>query len=132
MTKTKNETIFLLDAPWDNPYQGDAKRVLFVCSAGILRSATAAHIANQIKGWNTRSCGSESYALIPASVNLLTWAQKIYFVNQYNYDVVIENFDGFLDIEKVKNKSVVWDIEDHFDYMSHTLVNNIKTLLKDE
>ncbi|HET8686145.1 MAG TPA: hypothetical protein VFM18_05700, partial [Methanosarcina sp.] len=86
--ETKTESIFKLTAPYSNPYQGNDKRILFVCSAGILRSATAANLFAK-KGHNTRCCGSESYALIPFSENLKAWAHKIFFVNEYNYKSVI-------------------------------------------
>lgn len=47
-----------------NPYQGKDKKVLFVCSAGILRSATAARIYG--RKYNTRCAGTGlDYALIP-------------------------------------------------------------------
>lgn len=123
---TKTEKIFQLNAPWDNPYQGPDKRVLFVCSAGILRSATAARIGSCNFGLNTRACGSQSYALIPISINLITWAHKIFFVNPYNYDVVKENFYDYLEVDELKNKSVVWNIEDEYNYMDPKLQEIIK------
>lgn len=62
-----------------NPYQGDAKRVLCVCSAGLLRSPTAAKVLGAAPfNFNTRSCGIEpSYALIVMDATLLHWAQEI-------------------------------------------------------
>lgn len=108
--------ILKLTAPYDNPYQGTDKRLLFVCSAGLLRSATAANLFAK-KGYNTRSCGSAPYALIPFSENLKQWADKIFFVNEENYNAVIQN--GF-DIE---NKSIqVLTIPDHFEYNNPDLV----------
>ena len=59
--KTKTEEIFELSAPYNNPYQGTDKKLLFVCSAGLLRSATAANLFAK-KGYNTRGCGSAEYA----------------------------------------------------------------------
>lgn len=61
-----------------NPYQGSAKRVLCVCSAGILRSPTAANILHEEYGFNTRSAGvSREYALIPVDKALMYWADEI-------------------------------------------------------
>ena len=61
-----------------NPYQGTAKRVLCVCSAGLLRSPTAAVVLHREFGFNTRSAGLESeYALIVVDEALLEWADEI-------------------------------------------------------
>ena len=53
---TMTQMIFNSKSPYDNPYQGSDTKVLFVCSAGILRSATAARI--YAKKYNTRAAGS--------------------------------------------------------------------------
>ena len=61
-----------------NPYQTNAKRVLCVCSAGLLRSPTAANVLHREFGFNTRSAGySQEYALIPVDEVLLAWADEI-------------------------------------------------------
>lgn len=61
-----------------NPYQGDAKKVLCVCSAGLLRSPTAAKILWKEYGYNTRSCGLDiGHALIPIDDVLIAWADEI-------------------------------------------------------
>ena len=115
--KTKNEIIFASSAPWDNVYQGHYTKVLFICSAGILRSATAAHVF-AAKGYNTRCAGSEEYALIPVTGDLLLWADKIVFVNKENFDSVANRFS----LEEFKDKIQVCDIPDNYDYRNPTLV----------
>lgn len=125
----KTEQIFQLSAPFDNEYQGKYRRVLFVCSAGLLRSATAAYVGS-LMGFNTRNCGSENYALIPISVNLINWAQSIYFVNEYNYLSTKETFAHDVDIlEQLEEKSNVWDIPDVYNYRSPKLIQIIEELL---
>lgn len=127
--KTKTDQIFELTTPYDNMCQGPAKRVLFVCSAGMLRSATAATIGSRM-GFNTRACGSENYALVPLSVNLINWAQSIFFVNQYNFVSAKHTF--FEDIDtynQINEKSNVWDIEDIYNYMDPKLQQIITDLL---
>ncbi len=128
--QTKTEAIFELSAPYDNHSQGSTKRVLFVCSAGLLRSATAATIASQM-GMNARNCGSENYALIPLSVNLIMWAKNgIYFVNEYNYLSALDSFMFDPECHRlIKERAVVWDIEDDFNYMDPHLVKTITELL---
>jgi len=127
--RTKNEQIFELTAPYANEFQGVYHRALFVCSAGLLRSATGAYIGSRM-GQNTRACGSESYALIPLSVNLISWAETIYFVNEFNYHSGLETF--FNDKKatfQLEEKSVVWDIEDVYNYRDPKLVQIITDLL---
>lgn len=66
-----------------NIYQTDTKRVLCVCSAGLLRSPTLANVLHQEFGYNTRACGtSQDYALIPITEALIAWADEIVFVDK--------------------------------------------------
>jgi protein-tyrosine phosphatase len=117
----KTDEIFQLTAPYANPYQGSTKRLLFVCSAGLLRSATAANLyAN--KGYNTRSAGSHVYALIPISANLIYWADKIFFVNEENYLAATEKFEGDKINDVLQSKCVTLDIPDRFSYNDPELV----------
>lgn len=112
----KTEMIFNARSPYANSYQGDDKRVLFVCSAGILRSATAARI--YAHKYNTRAAGSRYYALIPVTEELLLWAQEIVFVNPENHLDVKNKFD----LSEFDCKIVVLNIEDEFDHMNPDLI----------
>lgn len=113
---TKTDKIFQLTAPYNNPYQGTDERWLFVCSAGILRSATAANLFAK-KGYNTRSCGSAEYALIPFSENLKQWADRIFFMTDGNQQEVISH--GFdLDGEFV----TILNIQDDYNYNNPELI----------
>ena len=116
-----NQKIFALTAPYDNPYQGDRKRILFVCSAGLLRSPTGAYVGS-LRGYNTRACGSSSYALIPLSVNLIEWAQHIVFVNQDNYSEALEVFEPVGYNADIQRKAIVLDIPDRFEAFHPELV----------
>lgn len=61
-----------------NPNQTEARRVLCVCTAGILRSPTTANLLHQHYGYNTRSAGAnDDYALIRLEKVLLEWADEI-------------------------------------------------------
>lgn len=130
MNKNYTEEMFTNACPFDNPYQGKGRRMLFVCSAGMLRSPTAAKVAIGL-GYNARSCGShEEYALIPLSANLITWAESIFFVNEENFDRACQTFYSARDIlSMLQNKSEVWDLEDVYEYNSPTLVTKITKLL---
>lgn len=116
--KTLTSDIFKLTAPYNNPYQGSDKRVLFVCSAGLLRSATCARVFADKH--NTRAAGSSPYALIPVSANLVAWADEIVFVNKENHEETCKNFD-------LSNKNVkVLNIPDQFEHMNPRLIEIIK------
>ena len=127
---TYTEKIFLLNAPYDDSYQGEEPRWVFVCSAGILRSPSAARVAAEYN-INARSCGSHEYALIPLSVNLIEWAHKIVFMMDDNKHNAISTFalDGYY-VELIKHKSVVWHIPDNYTYMQPELVEELKDRFK--
>lgn len=72
-----------------NQYQTPAKRVLCLCSAGLLRSPTLANHLHQKYGHNTRAAGvSEEYALIPVNKVLLHWADEIVCVNEETHSTL--------------------------------------------
>lgn len=62
-----------------NIYQGTNRKLLCVCSAGVLRSPTAAIVlANEPFNHNTRCAGiEEEYALIPVDEVLLHWCDEV-------------------------------------------------------
>lgn len=62
-----------------NPNQGSFKKVLCVCSAGLLRSPTAARILSMPPfNFNTRAVGLDSgHALIPLEGVHLYWAHVV-------------------------------------------------------
>lgn len=122
---TLTQKIFELSAPYNNSYQGAGDHLLFVCSAGLLRSPTAADVATRM-GFNARSCGSSDYALIPLSVNLILWAHTIVFVQQENYDEAIETFGSVDYAEDITSKAVVWDLPDEYCRNDPWLVARIK------
>jgi predicted protein tyrosine phosphatase len=107
----------------NNIYQGNTKKVLAVCSAGLLRSATLQNFLIREYGYNVRNCGTEeSYALIPISEALVKWADEIVFVNRENYNVVK---DEIADME-CSNKCIVLDIPDVYEFNAPELINIIK------
>lgn len=109
------------DGVIDNPYQGKDKKVLFVCSAGILRSATGARIyANR---YNTRCAGTGlDYALVPLTERLMDWADEIVFVTKWNYDEANSNFN----LSPYLNHIKVLSIPDSYEHMSPALVKTFE------
>lgn len=102
-----------------NPFQGKDKRVVFVCSMGILRSATGARL--YAHKYNTRTAGSYYDALIPVTGLLLNWADEVVFVNKENYNNVIAQLNE-ADIEELSHKFKVLDIPDKYEHMHPELV----------
>ena len=108
-----------------NSFQGDYKRVLTVCSAGILRSATAAHVlCGDPWNCNTRNAGTAPYALIPVTEDLIQWADEI---------VCMESEHAIY----VRNKMMEWGfafekpiitlhIEDIYEYRNPELIRLIE------
>jgi predicted protein tyrosine phosphatase len=104
-----------------NPYQGTDRKVVFVCSMGILRSATGARI--YAHKYNTRTCGSWADALVPLTENLITWAEQIVFVTRDNYEQALGRFEDDEDtVGTIQEKAVVLDIPDRFDHMHPELI----------
>jgi len=117
---TFTEAMFKGQSPYNNPYQGNDKKVLFVCSAGILRSATAARI--YAKKYNTRCAGSMAYALIPVTHELVLWADTIVFVNKENYEETNKHFR----LEEFPCLVKVLDIPDQYEHMHPELVKHFE------
>lgn len=104
-----------------NMYQTDVKKVLCVCSAGLLRSPTMAVVLSQEPyNYNTRAAGiSDEYALIPVDEVLLHWADEIVCVEQRITDALLEEFD-------VKKPVVTLSIPDNYEYRNMKLMGMIK------
>lgn len=125
--KTLTEAMFETSCPYNNPYQGGDKRVLFVCSAGLLRSATAARI--YASKYNTRAAGSAYYALVPVNDALIAWADEIVFVNQHNMDEVNKTYD--LEELSIHKRIVVLNIPDDYGHMHPELIKAFKEQYED-
>ena len=110
-----------------NPYQGAAKKVLCVCSAGLLRSPTAAKLlANEPFNFNTRAAGVHDYALVPVDPVLVYWADEIICMSQEHEDVLRARFKDYLKGQKV----ITLNIPDNFPYGDPELVQIIKEKYK--
>lgn len=127
--RTKTQEILELSCPYDNSYQGNRRRLLFVCSAGLLRSPTGAAVATSL-GYNARSCGTGNYALIQLSANLIYWAQHIYFMNEENYyeAVALIQDEEHLRMELADKHSIL-GIPDNYNYMDPELMSIFHNVL---
>lgn len=96
-----------------NPHQGKTKRVLCLCSAGLLRSPTTAVVLQREYGYNTRAVGvSKEYALIEVDDVLYNWADEIVAVEQSIAEQVPDCF---------RSKLTTLDVPDMYGYMNPEL-----------
>lgn len=103
-----------------NAFQGPAKKVLCVCSAGILRAPTLAYVLNREHGYNTRAVGAcGAFALIPLSEALLVWADEVVFVDDHAWNELNQDEKGT--VLMLANTMAVLNIPDDFDYGSPML-----------
>jgi predicted protein tyrosine phosphatase len=109
-----------------NHYQGLEKRVLCVCSAGLLRSPTMAYVLQKEYGYNTRACGSDAnFALIPISEVLVEWADEIVFVNESNMLEAVQAEANGDTLEMLRQKSFHLNIEDSYNRLDPELIDLI-------
>ena len=102
-----------------NVYQGAFKRVLVVCSAGLLRSPTAALVLSQEPfNYNTRAAGiSEDYALVPVDEVLLKWADEVVCMS-HDQEIALRG-------RGCAKTIYCLNIPDNFEYRNHELKNLI-------
>ena len=112
-----------------NPNQGIDKKVLCVCSAGLLRSPTLAWIlSNKPFHYNTRAVGTSSeYALIVLDEVQLQWADAVVFVDEGNYRAACFDFKELID----NMEHHVLDIPDIYKFRHPKLVEAATKQLKE-
>lgn len=109
-----------------NPFQGNTKKVLCVCSAGLLRSPTAAVVLSQRPyNYNTRAAGlNEYFALVIVDEVLLDWADEIVCMTK---EQKIE-LNNMLKQFKLGNKPIkCLNIQDSYGYRDKKLIKLIKS-----
>lgn len=107
-----------------NLYQTQAKRVLAVCSAGLLRSPTVANVLHAEYGYNTRAAGTvEEFALIPVDAVLLDWADEVVYVEPAVYRLLSNHH--VLGSTVLTKRNVLLNIPDQFAWNDPELRNLI-------
>ena len=109
-----------------NAYQGRHRRVLTVCSAGCLRSPTAAHILSSPPwNFNTRCAGTSlEYAIVPVTEALVIWADDVLVMDSFQQKIIndmqnklAEEMDSYEYVRVIN-----LDIPDEYDYRNPKLV----------
>lgn len=110
-----------------NPYQSSRVKALCVCSAGLLRSTTIAHVLNN-RGYNVRNCGmAREYALVPISTALVRWADEIHVVKEQHENLIKEMREHGLMFPA--DKIFVYDIPDTYEAFDPELIKLVETTL---
>lgn len=112
-----------------NGYQGTAKKVLCVCSAGLLRSPTAAWVLGQEPfSYNTRSAGCiKEYALILVDEVLLEWADEVVCMSDLHLLEVSRIWSNAFPSKEYTKPAFSLKIPDNFEYKNLNLIEAIKT-----
>lgn len=106
-----------------NKFQGDFPRVLAVCSGGILRSPTIAHVLAAEFECNTRCAGTDStYALTLVDEALLHWADHIVCAEKEHARAIRPRLRGM----ERKPKIHVLGLPDVYAYRDPTLCQMIR------
>lgn len=116
-----------------NEYQGKYKKVLTVCSAGCLRSPTAAHLlSSEPWNFNTRCCGtSKEYAIIAVDEALIAWADvilcmdsdQVKHINEMQ-NILAKEASSMFEYDYCDYKQVInLEIEDDYSYRDPKLVS---------
>lgn len=104
-----------------NKYQGKFKRVLCICSAGLLRSPTAAVVlASEPYNFNTRAAGLDSdFALITVDEVLLNWADEIVCMNPKQESELVKIAPKGIPV-------ISLEIPDNYEYRNPKLMTMIR------
>lgn len=112
-----------------NRFQGESRKLLTVCSAGCLRSPTAANVLHAEYGFNTRSAGCElEYAIVPVTGRLLMWADEIVTMESWQ----AQQIEQWLEEMYIHRNVVCLNIPDAFSFMQPELVDLIKQRYNEE
>lgn len=114
-----------------NGWQGESKRVLCVCSAGLLRSPTLAWVlSNEPFNFNTRAVGaSGEYALIPLDAAHVAWADEILVMDEgqkWTVEQIQKQLDDLYSVgfsQYTPAPVTVLDVPDSFAFRDPVLVN---------
>lgn len=111
-----------------NSYQSGIKKVLCVCTAGLLRSPTAAEILSRFPyHYNTRSTGIDSvFAIMPLTLRAIYWADEIVCMEQYHRQMIYDMFGHELD-DFEKSKWIVLGIPDKYRFRDPQLKKLIRS-----
>ncbi len=106
-----------MKALWDRRTTG-RKRILFVCTVNVMRSATAHQIYSNDLRFQVRSAGTHHSAGTVLSKELLDWAEMVVVMEERHLNFIRKTYPAIF-----KGKNIVClDVPDNYDYMQAELV----------
>jgi predicted protein tyrosine phosphatase len=99
----------------------EPEHLLFVCRHNIMRSPTAEKVVGNTGQYISKSAGISKHAEVRLDWELISWADRIFVMEEGHRDVIRRVFP----IAALKEINVL-DIEDKYDYMDPELVKLIK------
>ncbi len=98
------------------------KHVLFLCSQNRLRSPTAETIFSDCAGFEVRSAGLDHSAIVPATPQLVQWADYIFVMEKAHRRKLQKRFRNNIN----KQRIICLDIPDEFEYMDEALIGLLR------
>jgi predicted protein tyrosine phosphatase len=97
-------------------------KLLFICSANMLRSPTAESVFSHYEGIEASSAGTNADAETPVSADLIEWADVVVAMEQHHAQFLQERFGYLLRRRRV----AVLGIPDRYEFMAQELVQLLK------
>lgn len=96
----------------------EKKRILFLCSQNRLRSPTAESIFSNKEGFEVKSAGLGRDAVVPATSDLIEWADYIFVMEESHKKKLKNKFKSYLKGQRI----ICLDIPDEYEYMDDGLI----------
>jgi predicted protein tyrosine phosphatase len=97
-------------------------KLLFVCSRGRLRSATAETLFSTCEGLEVLSAGTNPDAVTPLSADLIEWADIVFVMEAAHSRKMNQKFGPLL----CRKRVIVLGIPDEYSYMDPGLIEILK------
>lgn len=99
-------------------YKGMKKKILFICTANKMRSATAHELYKDDKRFLVSSAGTDSEASNPINENILEWADSILVMEKHHRNFIRKKFPSIYNSKKI----ACMYIPDEYDFMDEDLI----------
>ena len=99
-------------------------KILYVCTANIMRSKTAEIIYKDDERFNVKSAGIADDADVHLNLELLTWADYVVVMEEVHLDWIRKNYLQFF--SRKHEQILCLDIPDIYNFMDFELVYQVE------